>query len=405
MAIANLIRAFALIRPEASVSPDVPRASLGELGTAAQSQLAASAVAYAALLQFGASAPPPVRAATFPDYYGYGGAYQAPEPRRQAAPRSLATGSSSQEDLKLFQALLAMDEADPGALKAAVGTNDAPPAYYGYGGAYQGPEPQRQAALRGLATGSSSPAFYGYGGAYDGPETERRVGEADAQLLMALLDVTNERKDPPSDDERPWSEASPSWAPHLPDLASRASHETAYGAAGAAYGMLQYNAGILGPFFKKGAPNQTALRLTGEPGFPLKVTGKVLNTRGEKVPGARIDIWHADHKGLYDLEGFRYRSKLLIESADAYSVDTIMPGHYDDRPAQHIHYMITAPGHRTLVTQAYFATDPFFEGDPDKNFKKRGIASSRELIRPVTLFEQPNAPHAAITFDIILEKA
>ena len=118
---------------------------------------------------------------------------------------------------------------------------------------------------------------------------------------------------------------------------------------------------VLGPFFKKGSPNQSALRVTGDPGFPLRVTGKVLNTRGEKVPGARIDIWHADHKGLYDLEGFRYRSKLIIESAADYSVDTIMPGHYDDRPAQHIHYMITAPGHRTLITQAYFATDPFFE--------------------------------------------
>ncbi len=162
---------------------------------------------------------------------------------------------------------------------------------------------------------------------------------------------------------------------------------------------------VLGPFFKKGSPNQSVLRATGERGFPLRVTGKILNTRGEKVPGARIDVWHADHKGLYDLQGFRYRSKLIIESAADYAIDTIMPGHYDDRPAQHIHYMITAPGHRTLITQAYFATDPFFEGDPDKNFKKRGIVSSRELVRPVTLFEQPEAPHAAITFDIILEKA
>ena len=162
---------------------------------------------------------------------------------------------------------------------------------------------------------------------------------------------------------------------------------------------------VLGPFFKKGSPNQSVLRATGERGFPLRVTGKILNTRGEKVPGARIDVWHADHKGLYDLQGFRYRSKLIIESAADYAIDTIMPGHYDDRPAQHIHYMITAPGHRTLITQAYFATDPCFEGDPDKNFKKRGIVSSRELVRPVTLFEQPEAPHAAITFDIILEKA
>ena len=162
---------------------------------------------------------------------------------------------------------------------------------------------------------------------------------------------------------------------------------------------------VLGPFYRKGAPSQTALRVAGEPGFPLRVTGKVVNTRGEKIPGARVDIWHADHKGFYDLDGFRYRSKLIIESQADYAIDTIMPGHYDDRPAQHIHYMVTAPGHRTLITQAYFATDPFFEGDPDKNFKKRGMASSRDLVRTVTLYEQPGEAHAAITFDIILEKA
>lgn len=161
---------------------------------------------------------------------------------------------------------------------------------------------------------------------------------------------------------------------------------------------------VLGPFYKKGAPNTAKLVVPGDSGFPLRVTGKVRNTRGERVPGAHIDVWHADNAGRYDLTGFRYRANLLVESASEYTIDTLMPGHYDDRPAQHIHYMITAPGHRPLITQAYFATDPFFEGDPDKNFKKRGIVGNRDLVRPVSLYEQ-GTPHAAITFDIILEKA
>jgi protocatechuate 3,4-dioxygenase beta subunit len=86
-----------------------------------------------------------------------------------------------------------------------------------------------------------------------------------------------------------------------------------------------------------------------------------------------------------------------------------MPGHYADRPAQHIHYLITAPGHKSLITQAYFATDPFFEGNPDKNWKKNGIAESKELILPVRLYEggatAADPPRAEITFDIILERA
>ena len=81
-----------------------------------------------------------------------------------------------------------------------------------------------------------------------------------------------------------------------------------------------------------------------------------------------------------------------------------MPGHYSDRPAQHIHYLISAPGHKTLITQLYFATDPYFEGDPDRNYGKGSIVGNRDLIRPVMLYEQPGTPRVAVNFDICLEK-
>jgi protocatechuate 3,4-dioxygenase beta subunit len=162
---------------------------------------------------------------------------------------------------------------------------------------------------------------------------------------------------------------------------------------------------VLGPFFKKGAPNTQTLRAPGDPGVPLRVTGKIINTRGEPVHGARVDLWHADHHGRYDVQGYRYRTKLEIESAAQYHVETVMPGHYADRPAQHIHYLISAPGHKTLVTQLYFATDPYFEGDPDRNYAKGSIVGNRELIRPVMLYEQPGVAHTTVTFDLCLEKA
>jgi protocatechuate 3,4-dioxygenase beta subunit len=161
---------------------------------------------------------------------------------------------------------------------------------------------------------------------------------------------------------------------------------------------------VLGPFYRKGAPNTAVLHRPGDPGFPLQVTGKLLNTRGEKVPNATIEVWHSDHAGLYDVLGYRYRAKLLIEEASEYTLKTILPGHYPDRPAQHIHYLISAPGHKTLITQAYFATDPFFEGDVDRNYAKRNIVSHRDLVRPVRLYEQ-GTPRAEITFDIVLERS
>ncbi|MFN0168116.1 MAG: hypothetical protein ACKV22_16955 [Bryobacteraceae bacterium] len=164
-------------------------------------------------------------------------------------------------------------------------------------------------------------------------------------------------------------------------------------------------ADVLGPFFMKGAPNVSQMRQPGDAGFSLKVSGRVVNTRGEKVPGARIDVWQTNHAGLYDVLGYRYRARLVVPESSHYALDTVMPGHYNDRPAQHIHYLITAPGHKTLITQAYFATDPFFEGDPDRNYTKRDIVGHRELVRPVKLFEEGTTPRAEIVFDICLEKA
>jgi len=166
---------------------------------------------------------------------------------------------------------------------------------------------------------------------------------------------------------------------------------------------------VLGPFFRKNAPDQRVLRAPGDSGFPLKVTGRVLNTKGQLAEGAQVEMWHADHVGRYDTRGYRYRTKFTPDAKGEYGIDTVMPGHYADRPAQHIHYLITAPGHKTLITQAYFATDPFFEGDIEKNWNKRGIADHKDLILPVKLFEGGSGPdqpaHAEVTFDIILEKA
>ena len=82
-----------------------------------------------------------------------------------------------------------------------------------------------------------------------------------------------------------------------------------------------------------------------------------------------------------------------------------MPGHYPGRLAQHVHFKISEPGHKPLVTQLYFATDPAFEGNPDKNYVKDPIVRSRELIRPVTIAGDPGAPRAIVTFEIVLERA
>lgn len=160
----------------------------------------------------------------------------------------------------------------------------------------------------------------------------------------------------------------------------------------------------LGPFYKKRAPQTAMMRALGDPGMPLAVSGLVLDTRGEKLADAVVEIWQTDHLGHYDVDGYRYRAKLAADSSGTYQFESVMPGHYPDRVCQHIHYLVTAPGHKPLITQLYFATDPVFDGDPDKNFNRDPLIHSRELVRPVTLVGDPKEIHAAVNFELCLER-
>jgi protocatechuate 3,4-dioxygenase beta subunit len=81
-----------------------------------------------------------------------------------------------------------------------------------------------------------------------------------------------------------------------------------------------------------------------------------------------------------------------------------MPGHYPARVCRHVHYFVTAPGHKPLSTQLYFATDEVFEGNPDKNYTKDPLITSRSLVRPVTISGQPGATIAAVEFELVVEK-
>jgi len=160
----------------------------------------------------------------------------------------------------------------------------------------------------------------------------------------------------------------------------------------------------LGPFYKKQAPRSTSLRAPGDPGMPLSVSGQVFDVRGEIVSGAKIEIWQTDHLGHYDLDGYRYRATLISDASGKYAFESMMPGHYPDRVCQHIHYLVNAPGHKPITTQLYFATDPVFEGDPDRNYNRDPVLLSRELVRPVVLRGDPKNVFVDVKFELVMER-
>ena len=53
----------------------------------------------------------------------------------------------------------------------------------------------------------------------------------------------------------------------------------------------------------------------------------------------------------------------------------------------------------------YFATDPVFDGNPDKNYSRDPLITSRDLVRPVVIKSDAQQSTAVVTFDLVMETA
>jgi protocatechuate 3,4-dioxygenase beta subunit len=106
-------------------------------------------------------------------------------------------------------------------------------------------------------------------------------------------------------------------------------------------------ADALGPFYKPDAPSRSKV---GE-GYVL--WGVVCSTAScQPLAKAVVEFWLAGPDGQYS---DAYRASVVSEEVGRYSFESHHPVPYGGRPA-HIHIRVTAPGHRTLVTQHYPAT-------------------------------------------------
>uniref|UniRef100_UPI002104D6A8 dioxygenase family protein n=1 Tax=Pseudarthrobacter sulfonivorans TaxID=121292 RepID=UPI002104D6A8 len=141
---------------------------------------------------------------------------------------------------------------------------------------------------------------------------------------------------------------------------------------------------VFGPFFLEDAPE---IPLGGDiaggaAGQPCWIEGTVTDTNGTPVPGARIEVWEADEDGFYDVQytdqRVAGRAHLFADAEGRYSFWGLTPTPYPiphDGPvgkmlesvgrspvrAAHLHFMVTAPGLRTLVTHIFVEGDPQIE--------------------------------------------
>ncbi len=143
---------------------------------------------------------------------------------------------------------------------------------------------------------------------------------------------------------------------------------------------------VFGPFFVDGSPRiESGGDIAGDAaGEPCWVEGTVTDTDGRPVAGARIEVWEADDDGFYDVQydddRTAARAHLFSGQDGSYAFWALRPTPYpipDDGPvgrmlaatgrspmrASHLHFMVTAPGQRTLVTHIFVEGDELLESD------------------------------------------
>lgn len=99
-----------------------------------------------------------------------------------------------------------------------------------------------------------------------------------------------------------------------------------------------------GPFYTPNAPERAST------GRDLVVAGTVRSAAGcGALAAARLEWWSANPRGQYDDE---HRATQRADAQGRYRYETDFPPRYGFRPP-HLHVRVTAPGHRTLVTQLY----------------------------------------------------
>lgn len=178
-------------------------------------------------------------------------------------------------------------------------------------------------------------------------------------------------------------------------------------------------AALLGPFWRANAPlcqPGDNIARSGTPGIPLTVSGTVRNAEGHPIADAKVDVWQASPVGLYenqdpDQEDMNLRGQFQTDAEGRFHFRSVRPAGYPvptdgpcgvllraqlrhpNRPA-HLHFMVSKPGHKVLVSQVYADDDVNLESDPT-------MGVTRRLIGRYQL--APDGRSASLSHDFTLE--
>jgi len=190
---------------------------------------------------------------------------------------------------------------------------------------------------------------------------------------------------------------------------------------------------VLGPFHVSGAP---PLPVGGDMkrdfgGPVLLAEGVIRDTDGNPIAGAEIDIWQTAPNGLYasqddEQDTYSFHGLMTVGDDGRYAFTTVKPVEYtvpSDGPVgsilracgrhpwrpSHLHYIVKAPGYRTLVTEIFPDDDPYLDQDTVFGVRDDLVMSYKE--KPASDFPvgmalsgKVDAPFLSVIFDVVLAR-
>lgn len=187
---------------------------------------------------------------------------------------------------------------------------------------------------------------------------------------------------------------------------------------------------VTGPFYRPAPDLENGAVIARGPewdrGDWALVRGRVEDVAGRPIACARVEVWQADDAGKYDSQDRRQppdnlRGTFHTDAEGRYWFKTVKPssypvpvdgpvgelltaaGRHPMRPA-HIHFRVTAPGYRRLITHVFVAGDPYLASDAVFGVKDSLVASFDGPMRDPGDAGFPG-PYRDVRFDIRLERS
>jgi protocatechuate 3,4-dioxygenase, beta subunit len=151
--------------------------------------------------------------------------------------------------------------------------------------------------------------------------------------------------------------------------------------------------------------------ITPAVGEVTHLSGRILDSKGDPIKGALVEIWQCDRDGTYlkphldngdkydtNFQGF---GRFLTGLKGEYYFRTIKPVPYTGRPAAHIHFKIHR-NHKAVLTTECFVKG-YANNDKDGIYRKAtATEAGKRLVVDFVPVKESKIGELAATFDVVL---